>query len=187
MTRFTISAFSCVISIFLLGSERCYSQSAVPSKSAQPQNELVMKQLVNEVRGLRMALTRITTNAFRAQVMIERLRLQQEQVNRLTLDLVKARTEIGDLKSTRLHLEAKAVAMEKDKEAGLVAESDLNTLKAAIEALNLREPGLAERESRLLAELNVDRGTLEMLSRRLDEVEMELLPDKGEKDRPREQ
>jgi hypothetical protein len=185
MKRLAICMFFCLIGIFDLGAQQCYAQSAASSKLAQLNQEQVMKELLNEVRQLRLEVRRMTTNAYRAQAMIARLRLQQEQVNRLTLELSKVRAQISDLESARVELNEKFAAMKKKWEAGMVPESEVNAVKEKIELLNQREPDLMQRESQLAAELNVERGNLGELNRRLDEIERELLTiSKGEEDKP---
>lgn len=185
MKRLAAGLFFCLIAIFVVGTQRSYAQSVTASKPSQLNQEQILKELVNEVRQLRLEVRRMTTNAYRAQSMIERLRLQQEQVNRLTLELSKVRNEISDLKSARVGLKENVAAIEKKFQAGSLPESEVNAVKAAIEDLDQREPDLMVRESQLTAELHVERGNLLELNKRLDEIERELLTtSKVEEDKP---
>ncbi|HKQ80019.1 MAG TPA: hypothetical protein VJ810_40380 [Blastocatellia bacterium] len=175
MKRTTICAFCCLITFIILCSQQSYAQSAAPSSSPQVNQGQMLKELLDEVRQLRIDLSRMSSSAYRAQMVFERLRLQQEQVNRLTTELNKANTEIGELKSARPTLNEKIEALEKKWETGLIPETELKAAKAEMEWLNRREQSLVDREPQLIAELNVERGNLEALKARLDEIEREIL------------
>jgi DNA repair exonuclease SbcCD ATPase subunit len=114
----------------------------------------MVKELLDEVRQLRMDLSRMSVNAYRAHMVIERLRLQQEQVNRLTLELSKVHTQISDLKYARAELKERIEALEKKWETGLIPDSEVKAAKAAMEELGQREQSLVEREPQLTAELS---------------------------------
>jgi len=172
------------IGVFVASPQYSWAQSEAAAKPS-PKQEQILKELVDEVRQLRLEVRRMTANVYRAQTMIERLRMQQEIVNRLTIELSKVRVQLADLKSERVGLKAKAAEIEKKYEVGSLPESEVNAVKATIEQLNQREPNLTEREYQLAGELNVERGNLEELNRRLDQIERELLTSsKVEEDKP---
>jgi hypothetical protein len=175
MKRITICTFFCLITLFILNSQQSYAQSEGSSRSSQVIQGQMLKELLDEVRQLRIDLMRMNGNAYRAQMMIERLRLQQEQVNRLTLELNKVNSEIGDLRSARPGLKEKIEGLEKKVETGVISPSELKAAKAAMERLGQREQSLVEREPQLTAELSAERGNLEALKVRLDEIEREIL------------
>jgi hypothetical protein len=175
MRRVTICTFFCLINFIILCSQQSYAQSEVSSRSPQFIQEQMVKELVDEVRQLRMDLSRMSVNAYRAHMVIERLRLQQEQVNRLTLELSKVHTQISDLKYARVEVKERIEALEKKWETGLIPDSEVKAAKAAMDELGQREQSLVEREPQLTAELNAERGNLEALKMRLDEIEREIL------------
>ncbi len=175
MRRITICTFFCLITFIILSSQQSYAQSEAASISPQVNQGQMLKELLDEVRQLRIDLNRMSSNAYRAQMVIERLRLQQGQVNRLTIELNKVTTEISDLKPERTGLKEQIKALEKRWETGLIPDTELKAAKAAMERLNQREQSLVEREPQLIAELNVERGNLEALKARLDEIEREIL------------
>jgi hypothetical protein len=175
MRRITICTFFCLITFIILSSQQSYAQSEASSRSPQVNQGQMLKELLDEVRQLRIDLSRMSSSAYRAQMVFERLRLQQEQVNRLTIELSKANTEISELKSARPTLKEKIEALEKKWETGLIPETEVKAAKAEIEWLNQREQSLVDREPQLTAELNVERGNLEALKARLDEIEREIL------------
>jgi len=175
MRRITICTFCCLITFIILSSQRSYAQSETSSISPQVNQGQMLKELLDEVRRLRIDLSRMSSSAYRAQMVFERLRLQQEQVNRLTIELSKANTEISELNSARPPLKEKIEALEKKWDTGLIPETELKAAKAEMEWLNRREQSLVEREPQVTAELNLERGNLEALKARLDEIEREIL------------
>jgi predicted nuclease with TOPRIM domain len=118
--------------------------------------------------------------------MIERLRVQQGQVNRLTLELNRVRLELAGLKSSRVELKEKLTETEKRWEAGAIPSSEVTAIKTTLADLDRREPELMIRESQLGAELTVEQGNLEALNKRLDAIEQELLTiTKSDDEKPR--
>ena len=174
MKRITICTFSCLITFIILSSQQSYAQSEAASLSPQINQGQMLKELLDEVRQLRIDLSRMSSSAHRAQMVFERLRLQQEQVNRLTIELSKANSEISELRSARPALKEKIEALEKKWDTGLIPETELKAAKAEMEWLDRREQSLVEREPQLTAELHLERGNLEALKARLDEIEREI-------------
>ena len=167
MKRFNLSLLVGLACMLFLWEQPAYSQTSTAS-------EQVMKDLLNEVRALRHDLRRMTATAYRAQTMIERLRVQQGQVNRLTQELNRVRIELVGLKSSRVEVKEKLADAEKKWEAGAVPHSEVTAIKATLADLDRREPELMIRESQLGAELTVEQGNLEALNKRLDAIEQEL-------------
>jgi peptidoglycan hydrolase CwlO-like protein len=185
MKRSPVYLLCCLIGVFVLSSPPAYAQSDASSRAAQANQEQVIKELLNEVRQLRLEVRRITSNAYRAQATMERVRLHQEQVNRLTLELTKVQTQLSDLRSRRDLMQAHIPELEQKVNVGVMPDAELKAAKQVLEDLDKREPELVERESRLTTELNTERVNLGELNRRLDEIERELTAiSKGEEDKP---
>jgi chromosome segregation ATPase len=185
MKRITIRTLFCLITFIVLGSQQSYAQSTASSRSPQLNQEQILKELLDEIRQLRIDLSRMRSSAFRSQMVFEQLRLQQEQVNRLTIELNRVNTEIRDLQSAQPGLQVKIEGLEKKVETGLVSPSELKAAKAEMDRLSQREQSLMEREPQLTAELSAERGNLEALKARLDEIEREILTiGKGEEGKP---
>jgi predicted nucleic acid-binding Zn-ribbon protein len=178
MKRFNLSLLVGLACMLFLCPQPGYAQTSGRS-------EQVMNDLLTEVRQLRQDVRRMTATAYRAQTMIERLRVQQGQVNRLTLDLNRVRLELSELKSSRVELKKKLADVSKKVEAGLVPPTEVNTIKTTLANLDQREPELMLRESQLGAELTAAQGDLEVLNKRLEAIEEELLTiSKGEDQKP---
>ena len=134
-----------------------------------------ISDLLKEVRLLRKDLRQITANAFRANSLIERLRLQQGQINRLTQELNTVRSQLREIKYSRNDLMSKLKDLEKNIDAGLTPPSETEPIKTTLAELDRREAELMTRESQLASELTVQQGVLEDLSNKLDNIERELL------------
>jgi uncharacterized coiled-coil DUF342 family protein len=173
MRRITLSTFFCLIALVALSSQKSYAQS--DSRSSQSDQLQLLKELLNEMRQLRAELSRMNSNAYRAQLLVERMKLQQDQVNRLAAELNQVNSEVGELQSSRPGLNGKIEDLEKQFRNGLIAPSDVKSAKDALERLGQREQRLHERDSQLSAELNTARVNLEALKARLNEIELEML------------
>ena len=107
----------------------------------------VMKDLLSEVRLLRQDLRKLSGTTYRAHTMIERLRIQQSQVNRLTTELSNVRGQLASIKSGRLELNKQIKELQKRWDSGAIPESELIAAKRALADLDQREPDLTVKES----------------------------------------
>jgi chromosome segregation ATPase len=110
-------------------------------------------------------------------VILERLKLQQEQVNRISRDLAQAREEASELKAAQDKLKEHIKPTQEAVDVGKQDASALTQLKAELEQLSQREQRVGVREARLENELAVERAKLNELNDRLNTlVEIELAP-----------
>ena len=145
------------------------------SDNAQP-----MQALLNEVHQLRLAIQRSNLNTYHAQVTLERLRLQQQRVDRLSEKLEKVRIELAEIRSHQ----AKLPEDLKQVEDNLAKETDPNKrreLEAVLQILKREPERLAqaltqalEQEAQLIAQLQPERVKLNELNDRLDTLQKEL-------------
>ena len=68
------------------------------NQSQPADNGQTMQALLNEVRQLRLAIQRSNLNAYHAQVTFERVRMQQQRVDRLNEKLSETREQIARMK-----------------------------------------------------------------------------------------
>jgi len=148
----------------------------------EDRTDQAIKDLLKEVRLLRKDLRQITTNAFRANSLIERLRLQQGQVNRVTQELNSVRSQLREIKYSRNDLISRLKDLEKNVDAGLTPPPETEAIKTTVAELDRREAEMMTRESQLASELTVQQGVLEDLSNKLDNIERELLILSGDND-----
>jgi chromosome segregation ATPase len=184
MKRSTLSTFFVVALLVLITPRESDAQSAPPNAGGSRPDQVV-QELLGEVRQLRIALQQISVNAYRGQVMVERLRLQQEQVNRLSQELGSTRNQIGEMKSALVVMKAKLDDTEKQQDKGLVSESETAEHKEMLDDFRRREQILSEREIQLAAQLEDERANLAGLNKRLDALELEMMVT-GQSDKPKE-
>ena len=165
-----------LVSFFVMP-DKALAQVTSPSGS-RPTSEQSLQELVREVRQLRATLQRMNSAMYRGQVMLERLKLQQDQVARLTRELSDARENLGEMRAHQTRLNELVIKTEEGIEKGEKHPGELAQLKGELEMLKEREQRLATREVRLANDLEVERARLNDLNDRLNAFELELAPNK---------
>jgi chromosome segregation ATPase len=148
MSRVKGPSLSGIVLLMLLGCVLFSNSKALTTPANQsPQNDNVqpMQALLNEVHQLRLAIQRSNLNTYHAQVTLERLRLQQQRVDRLSEKLEEARAKLSEIRSNQVKLpeEIKRVEELLGKEPDPInrgfkrreLESVLQTIKAELENL----------------------------------------------------
>lgn len=148
------------------------------ANGSRPTSEQSLQELVREVRQLRATLQRINSAMYKGQVMLERLKLQQDQVARMTRELADARDNLGEMRAHQTRLNDVMIKTEASVEKGEKDASELAQLKGELDMLKEREQRLAAREVRLANDLEVERARLNDLNDRLNAFELELAPNK---------
>ena len=160
--------------VFFLSPEKALAQG----NTSRPTSEQSLQELVREVRQLRATLQRINSAMYKGQVMLERLKLQQDQVARLTRELSDARENLGEMRAHQTRLNDLMIKTEASVEKGEKDQSELAQLKGELEVLKEREQRLATREVKLANDLEVERARLNDLNDRLNAFELELAPNR---------
>lgn len=146
-----------------------------PADDAQP-----VQALLVEVRQLRLALQRSNLGTFRAQVILERLKLQTERVDNLRELVERSREEIANAKSNRPRMTDRLkdlegqIEAEKDEARRAQFVAERTELKYALEQLSNQEQEQQDRESQLSAQLQVEQSKLDEINNKLDAMESEL-------------
>jgi len=141
-------------------------QAQTGSKSDQ-----VVQELLSEVHQLRVAMQQMSVNAYRGQIMVERLRLQQEAVNRLSKELQDVRNGATELKAVEPVMKERLEDGENQFERGVISEPRVKELRANLVDLKRRRQFYEEREVQLSIELTQERNSLADLNKRLEELE----------------
>jgi len=168
-------AICCLIS---LNSPLALSGKSAHSSPAD--EEQTLRSLLGEVHELRLAIQRTSLNSYRAQIALERLRLQQAVVERLTRELEVARNEMSEMKLNQSRTSEMAKEMENqiNREADPNRRADLERevkmIKAELENHAQREQRHREREAQLTSQLPTEQAKLGELHERLDAMEREL-------------
>lgn len=173
MKRLLICLSVLMVSLFLIPT-RGLGQSRI---GAQPTPEQSLQELVTEVRQLRATLQRMNAAVYKGQVMLERLKLQQEQVTRISRELRDARDTLSELRAQQSRMKEMLGRVETDVERGLQREEDRSNLKAEIDMLSQREHRMMIRETQLANELEIEQSKLHELNHKLNVlVEQEMSP-----------
>ena len=151
---------------------------AVAQNTSKPTSEQSLQELVREVRQLRATLQRINTAMLKGQVLVERLKLQQEQVARLSRDLAQIREELSELRGHQLRFTDALTKAEAAVEAGTRKPEEVNDLKMQLETFKDREERMIARETRLSNDLELERAKLNDLNDRLNALELEVTPNR---------
>ena len=166
--------FLCLL-LLVLTSATALAQT---TSASRPTSEQSLQELVREVRQLRTTLQRINTAMYKGQVLIERLKLQQEQVARITRELADVRENLSEMRGHQTRLNEASTKAEAGVESGVKDRSELVSLKGEVELLKDREQRLVAREIRLANDLELERARLNELNDRLNALELELTPGK---------
>lgn len=148
------------------------------TKTSQPTSEQSLQELVSEVRKLRSTLQRINSAMYKGQVMLERLKWQQEQVFRLSRELADARENLSEIRSQQNRVRDALKSAEAGEETGTRKPDEVADMKAHLASLNERENRLAMRETQLANDLELERAKVIQLDQRLNALEVELAPNK---------
>lgn len=162
-------AWLCVVA-----ADEAAAQTKAPRQPAPTEQDNTLQALLNEVRQLRITLERLNLNAYRAQIAVERLRLQQQRVDRLAGDLESVRNQIYETELTRTMTGGLVQEMEDKWRAGQIDEADYKQFQLQVDQLAQRRQRLRERELQLTNQLDGERATLNDMNYRLDILEREL-------------
>jgi DNA repair exonuclease SbcCD ATPase subunit len=156
------------------------SQTPKPSDPAVGDSAQVLRELIVEVRQLRLTLQRTNINAFRAQLAIERLKVQEARVERLTNQLEENQNDLSSVKTSRTQV----LGQIKDVETQLKTENDavkkeqqetaLKEFRRSLEQQNERETSLNEQRNSLMAQLQAEQTKLDELSNTLAGIQSDL-------------
>ena len=171
--RRAVFLFVLLIGVFVNGSAQQQSQRDV----VRPSSEQSLQELVAEVRQLRATLQRMNAAIYKGQVLLERLKLQQEQVTRLARDLAQVREEVQELRGIQHKIKESIPRVQEGVDAGTKHPSEVAELKRELEGFSQREQRSLMRETRLNNELEAERAILNELNDKLNAlVEIEMTP-----------
>jgi len=160
------------------------------AKTAQVENEPTMQALLNEVRQLRLAIQKSNLSVYHAQIIIERMRSQRQNVDRLSERLRDARERIanGKIPQAEFQQELKRIegrlSQEPEGERRRDMEEQQEMFKIRLAALAKEETRLQEVESQLAAQLQIEQARLAELDDQLDALRRELETPPAENKQP---
>src|SRR5690242_7283174 len=118
----------CLMAIACLPSLSALAQTTASSASTRYESDQVLRDLLNEVRQLRADLLRLNINAHRTQTLLDRKKMQQEQVLRLTRDLDNARNELSAIRSRQARTKEEIEVQEKRRAVGVVGDDEIRAM-----------------------------------------------------------
>jgi predicted nucleic acid-binding Zn-ribbon protein len=162
MTRLLVCLFMAAGCTLLMTPASSFAQTTTKT------SEQSLQELVKEVRALRATLQRMSATVYKGQVMLERLRLHQEQVMRIERELRDTRDNLSDLRSEEQKVREKLKRMDADVTAGVVSDRERASFKAEYRAINQRQNQAMSRETQLAAELETERARLKEINDKLN-------------------
>jgi len=179
MPKLQFALLRLLVCIVFLSIGQVVSAQDTKSKD-QGTTDPTLQALLAEVHGLRLALERATTNASRAQILMERIRLTQPKVDNLTAQLSLVRGKITDEMSMQARV-TEAINVCESKLATNQTfpsradyEKECKSYPAMLEGAKQTEQRLREQESQLAVQLQIEQSKLDELNDRLDKLDREL-------------
>jgi len=172
-----------VILLSILGAASFSTLRAFPastSQTSQGDSGQITQALLSEVHQLRLAIQRSNLNTYHAQVTLERLRLQQQQVDRLNDKLAGARALIARVQIDKSRLQGDLprveaqLSQESDPGRRREIENQQQAIKLEVERQLETISQQRELESQLNGQLQVEQAKLNELNDRLDTLQKEL-------------
>jgi DNA repair ATPase RecN len=168
------------------------AQTQTPLKPSD--DEQTVRALLNEVRLLRQTLQNTGLNAYRSQILLERIKITNEQVVRLTRALMEVRETLEKTESTipRMGEQQKMLETMIESEVDPVKrarmEFEVKDMKRAVERYKSGLERMKEQEQQQATQLREEQsklGELELRLQRLeDQIENEIQRLKAEPKRP---
>ena len=180
MKRLTLGCVVGFVTICFVAPTRTLAQTNKPGESTKGDSEQTLKQLLTEVRELRLAVQRATVSNTRFQMLIERVRVQQAHVDALSRQLENLHSQVAEMKAAKPQMEQQIKDAEDlldrtpDPNAHADLESRIKGGKANLARLAQEDERLRNRETALDTELQVAQAKLNDLNGQVDSLMSEL-------------
>ena len=168
----------CLMAFFV--TNLAFSQTSESTRFAQGSGDDTIKALLSEVRQLRLTLQKSNLNGYRMQFMVERIRMQQARVDKITNTLEDLRGELSAMQvsvpqqTEQIREVETRLKQESDAEQRAQLESQLRELKYSVDEQKQRADQLRDRESQVSAQLREEKMKLDELFDKINTVEREM-------------
>ena len=163
------------------------TEMAAAQTNKSPDEKETLQALLSEVTMLRQAmqgLQRMTLDTYRSQLMVDRVRMQKEDVRRLTAALDETRDDIvrvgraipNSIEEQKL-LEI-AIPQTSDPVKRAQFEFELKRAKDGVEMFKVQLERQRDREQELASQLQASKAKLDELEGRLDSIERSIEADR---------
>ncbi len=158
---------------------------AASAQSATAAPPDILRELLTEVRGLRLAMERAATVGARIQLLVARVQLQEQRISELSRRIVAVRDEMSKLDIQAVEMQRQVKFFDKsassatapaDEREHMVRNAD--DWKAKLATVDKRRQDLASEESMLAQQIAADQGRWSDVNGQLDELERSLTPRK---------
>jgi chromosome segregation ATPase len=175
----TLAFVLCVVTFCCASPTGAQAQGNKPAESTQGDRDQTLKQLLTEVRELRLTVQRATVST-RFQMLIERVRVQQAHVDALSRQLENIHSQVADMKGAKPQMEQQIKDAEDqldrtpDPSAHADLESRIKGGKANLARFTQEDERLRNRETAVDSELQAGEAKLNELNGQLDALMSEL-------------
>ena len=158
----------------------CFVNGAYAQNETKSETDPTTKALLNEVRLLRQTLQNTGLNAYRSQILLERIKINNEQIVRLSAALNQTREQLEKTEATiprqgeRVKLLETMIENEIDAVKRAQLDFEVKELKRSLEVYKRGVTQLREREQEQAAQLQAQQGKLAELERRLEMLEEQI-------------
>jgi chromosome segregation ATPase len=156
------------------------AQAPAATNQAAEKNRELVKDLLNEVHQLRLAIQRNSVATYRAQVTLERLKLQQVRVDELLKEQTELRNGLKAFERNLTRMDGQIAELEKMLALAATPternerEMMIKDMKGEIENEKHKSQDWREREPQITARLQLEQAKLNELNDSLDKLEREL-------------
>ena len=163
------------------------AQTANGQNGKESEDKAAIQDLLTEVRMLRQALQslhRMNLDTYRSQLLVDRIRINREDVRRLTSSLNEARDTLFKTQNTipqfveRIKLFESQIQLEVDQQKRAQLEFEMKRTKESVEMYKSQIEPLKEKEQQLSADLNAEKAKVQELESRLDLLERAIEADR---------
>ena len=175
----------CLIVLVLLAPRPALGQSSDKPARTPSGSEQVLRDIFNEVHLLRVERLRTSVSNYRSQILLRRIKVEQDQVAQLTREMNNIQDRIASIRGQRTTGKGSLEDLVKKKDLGVVAPEVVNAMALELETLQQREEDLLTRQSQVSLELDRAKAKLAELDTRLNEIEREMVaPSVGDDVKP---
>ncbi len=180
MKNLTLAFVLCLVAFCYVSPTSAQTQSNKPAESTQGDRNQTLKQLLTEVRELRLTVQRATVSNTRFQMLIERVRVQQAHVDALSRQFENLHSQVADMRAAKPQVEQQIKDAEDlldrtpDPSAHADLESRIKGGKASLARFAQEDDRLRNREAALDTELQGAQSKLNELNSQLDALMSEM-------------
>jgi hypothetical protein len=176
-SKSTKSLLAAAVTLLIISVGAVFARGDREQGAAVTGSPQVLIEILSELRQLRKTIQADRVNGYRGLILIERVRSQQEHVDRLDKELQEIRVDLSSNTATlpqmleRVKDFESQVEGEQDQARKSQLESELHSFKAMVEQQVLRQRQQQQRDLELSSRLEGERAKLNDLNQKLQALE----------------